>query len=210
MKYLYRIVNALLAAAVFPATLFLEFIFIRIATTLADAGLKESMSLWEIIEILTGKETFMGFDLSASSGNLSWPAVLDPVKPKLIAAVVAFALALVCALFVLFWSIFSNKRLPVVISSVLGIASVITMTSCFNSVANLFVSGEINIVDLFSDNWLVSLVGEIVVVHSLSLGGFQNAILIAFIILLVWTGAFYLVELGEPKEEKKLEKAKKH
>lgn len=210
MKYVYRIVNALIAAAVFPATLFFEFIYIRIATTLVDAGLQESMTLWEIIEILTGKETFLGFDLSASSGNFSWPAALDPVKPQLIAAVAAFALALVCALFIFFWSIFSNKRLPVVISSVLGIASVITMVTCFNSVASLFVSGEINVVDLFTDNWLVSLVGEIIVVHALSLGGFQNAILIAFILLLVWTGAFYLVEIGEPKEEKKLKKAKKH
>lgn len=206
MKYVYRIVNALIAAAVFPAVFFLEFIFVRISTTFLDAGLQESMTLWEIIEILTGKETFVGFDLSVSSGNISWPAALDPVKPELIATVVFFALALVCALFVFFWSIFSNKRLPVVISSVLGIASVITMTSCFNSVADLFVSGTLNVVDLFSDSWLVSLVGEVIVVNALALGGFHNAILIAFVLLLVWTGAFYLVEIGEPKEEKKVKK----
>lgn len=206
MKYLYRIVNALIAAAVFPAVLFLEFIFLRISTTFLDAGLEESMTLWEIIEILTGKETFVGFDLSVSSGNISWPAALDPVKPELIATVVFFALALVCALFVFFWSIFSNKRLPIVISSVLGIASVITMISCFNSVASLFIDGTLNVVDLFSDSWLISLVGEVVVVNALALGGFQNAILIAFVVLLVWTGAFYLVELGEPKEEKKVKK----
>ncbi len=209
MKYLYRTVNALLAAAVFPATLFLEFIFIRIATTLADVGLKESMSLWEIIEILTGKETFVGFDLSLKGGNLAWPKALDPVKAELIAVVVFFALALVCALFVLFWSIFSNKRIPIIISSVLGIASVIAMTACFNSVASLFVTGEMNIVELFSDSWLISLVGEIVVINTLALGGFQNGILIAFILMLVWTGAYYLVEIGEPKEEK-VKKANKH
>lgn len=206
MKYLYRIVNAIIAAAVFPAVLLLEFIFLRISTTFLDAGLQESMTLWEIIEILTGKETFVGFDLSVSSGNLSWPAALDPVKAELIAAVVGFVLALVCALFVFFWSIFSNKRLPVVISSVLGIASVITMTSCFNSVADLFVNGTLNVVELFSDSWLISLVGEVIVVNTLALGGFQNAILIAFVLLLVWAGAFYLVEIGEPKEEKKVKK----
>ncbi len=209
MKYLYRTVNALLAAAVFPATLFLEFIFIRIATTLADAGLKESMSLWEIIEILTGKETFVGFDLSVSGGNLSWPKALDPVKGTLIAVAVFFALALVCALFVFFWSIFSNKRIPVIVASVLGIASVITMTALFNSVAELFVSGEINIVDLFASGLISSIIGEFVVIHGLSLGGFQNGIMIAFILILVWTGAYYLVEMGEPKEEKP-KKVKKH
>lgn len=209
MKYLYRIVNALLAAAVFPAVLFLEFIFLRISTTFLDAGLQESLTLWEIIEILTGKEKFVGFDLSVSSGNLSWPAALDPVKAQLIAAIVGFALALICVLFVFFWSIFSSKRLPVIISSVLGIASVITMTSCFNSVADLFINGTMNVVELFSDNWLVSLVGEVIIVNALSLGGFQNAILIAFILLLVWTGAFYLVEIGESKEEK-IKEVKKH
>ncbi len=209
MKYLYRTVNALLAAAVFPATLFLEFIFVRIATTVADAGLKESMSLWEILEILAGKETFVGFDLSASSGNLSWPEALDPVKGTLIAVVVFFALALVCALFVFFWSIFSNKRIPIIISSVLGIASVITMTALFNSVAELFVNGQINVVDLFADGLIASIIGNFVVIHSLALGGFQNGIIIAFVLILVWTGAFYLVELGDPKEEKAA-KIKKH
>lgn len=209
MKYLYRIVNALLAAAVFPATLFLEFIFIKIATTLADAGLKESMSLWEIIEILTGKEKFMGFDLSLKGGSFTWPKALDPVKAELIAVVVFFALALVCALFIIFWSIFSNNRIGIIVASVIGSASVITMTACFNSVAKLFVTGEINLVELFSENLLSSLIGELVVVHALGFGGFHNGILFAFVLILVWTGAYYLVELGEPKEEE-IKKMKKH
>ena len=111
MKYLYRIVNALLAAAVFPSLLFLDGILLRASTSLFDAGLQETFTFMRIINILTGKETFFGIPFEP--GTASWPAALDPVKGKLIACVVFLALTLVAALFIFFWSIFSNKRIPV-------------------------------------------------------------------------------------------------
>ncbi len=204
MKYLYRIVNALLAAAFFPAALFLEFVVVRLSTNLFEAGLQETFTLKQIIDILTGKETFFGIEVSG--GDLTWPAALDPIKGRLIATVAAFAVAIIAAVFIFVWSICSNKRLPVVISAVVGIASVITMTSCFHSAAWLFVDGTINVVKLFSSGLVASILGNMVNVDSLGFAGFQNGILIVFILILVWSAAFYIVEIGEPKENNKKEK----
>lgn len=209
MKYLYRIVNALLAVSIFPAALFLDFIIIRLSTTLMEAGLEESLSLWELGEYLTGKKTFFGMDFSQSLGTFTFPEALEPSKAKLIAAVVGFAMAIIAALFVLIWSICSNKRLPIVIGSAVGIISVIVMTSCFHSVTSLIVNGTVNVVELFTSNWIVSLIGGVVNVDMLGFAGFQNGMIIIFVAMLIWTAAFWLVEIGEPKEEKPAKKSKK-
>ena len=134
MKALYRVVNALLAATIFPVALFLEFVIIRLSTTFVEAGLEESYSLKQIIGFFLGTDRLFGFKYEniKSSGPVEFPTALDPVKGQLIAVVVAFAIAIIAAVFILIWSICSNKRLPVVISSAVGIISVIVMNACFN------------------------------------------------------------------------------
>lgn len=207
MKALYRIVNALLAAAVFPVAVFLDLIFFRASTSLADAGLMEGISIKFIIDVITGKETFFHDMLFKDTGaGFSWPQALDPVKGQLIATVVFFALALVAALFIVIWSICSNKRIPVLIASAAGLISTIIMIICFNSFAAPIVDGTINVVKIFSSNWLIGLIGNVVAVDHLSMGGVHTGMIMLFIALIVWTGAFYLVEMGEPKEEKPAKK----
>lgn len=207
MKYVFRIVNALLALAIFPATIFLEFILFRVSTTLFDAGLEESITIKFIIDVLTGKEE-MWANLIPDSGAFTWPAALDPIKSRLIAVVVLFGVALVAALFVFIWSICSNKRIPVLVASGIGIASAVSMTAVFNSAAQFLMDGTINVVEIFTSSWLVSLLGELVVVDYIGFAGFHNAIIFLFAGIVVWTLSFYLVELGEPKEEKVKEKKK--
>ncbi|MBQ8015015.1 MAG: hypothetical protein IJ264_02390 [Clostridia bacterium] len=209
MKVLYRIVNALLAAAIFPAALFLDFVIIKVSTTFLDAGIMETFTLKKIIDVLMGNDTLFGIPFEPGETEITWPAALDPAKGRLIATVVCFALALIAALFIIIWSICSNKRIPVVIASFVGAASVITMTTCFHSATALLTEGIINVVELFTSSWLLSIFGEVILVDTFSFAGFQNGMLIIFICLLVWTGAYYLVEIGEPKEEKPA-KAKKH
>lgn len=210
MKYVYRIVNALLAATIFPAVILLEFIYFRLSTSLFEVGLEETLTLKKIIGFFTGSDTIIGLTYDdIKSGPFEFPAALDPVKAQLIATVVAFAIAIIAAVFIIIWSICSNKRLPVVISAVLGIASVITMNACFNSAAAPIIEGTINVVKIFSSGWLVSLLGEIIFVDSLCFAGFQNGMIIAFVAILLWTAAFYIVEIGEPKEEKVFKKSKK-
>lgn len=211
MKYLYRIVNAILAATIFPAALLLEFVLIRLSTSLVEVGLEETLTLKHLIGFFLGTDTIVGFtyeDIKSSEGFV-FPEALNPVKAQLIAVVVAFAIAIIAAIFIIIWSICSNKRLPVVISAASGIISVIVMNACFNSAAAPLIEGTINVVNLFSSNWLVSLLGNIIFVDTLCFAGFQNGIIILFVAILLWNAAFYIVEIGEPKEEKIAKKARK-
>ena len=213
MKYVYRIVNALLAAVVFPAALLQEFVLFRLSTSIVEVGLEETLTLKQIIGFFLGTERLMGFtyDDIKSPGAFEFPKALDPVKGYLIATVVAFALALVAAIFIIIWSICSNKRIPVIVSCVLGIAAVIVMNSCFNSAVAPIVEGSINVVSLFSSGLIASLLGKAVFVDTLCFAGFQNGIIIAFIAILLWTAAFYVVEIGDTEEasSKKAKKSKK-
>lgn len=206
MKYLYRIVNALLAAAVFPAVLFLDGIILRASTTFVDTGLVETMTFKKIIDIFLGKDTFFG--IPYEPGNFSWPAALEPANGRLICTVIFFVLTLVAAIFIIVWSICSNKRIPVAIASASGIISMIVSTVCFKSATNLLTSGEINIVQLFTESWLLSsLGGGLFNIDTLEFAGFQNGVIICFVLILVWTGAYYLIEIGD-KEEEKIKKHK--
>lgn len=210
MKYVYRIVNALLAAAIFPVVIFIDLISFQLSTSLADVGLEESISIKFIIDVITGKES-MWHNLIFGEGeslSISWPAALDPIKGRLIAVAVCFALILLIAIFVIVWSACSNKRIPVLSASVAGLISTIVMTICFNSAASVLMDGTINIVEIFSSNWIISLLGNLVLVDYLGLGGFHNVVLFLFIGLIVWSLSFYLIEIGEPKEEKKAKNKK--
>ncbi len=211
MKYLYRIVNALLAASIFPVALFLEFVLIRLSTSFAEVGLEETFTLKHIIGFFLGTDDIVGFTYQEikSPEGFVFPEVLAPVKGQLIAVVIAFAIAIIAAIFIIVWSICSNKRIPVIAASVLGIVSVIVMNACFNSAAAPLIDGTINVVNLFTSSWLISLLGNVVFVDTLCFAGFQNGIIIAYIAILLWTAAYYIVEIGEPKEEKVSKKAKK-
>lgn len=204
MKYLYRIVNILLALAMFPVVIFCDLISFRMSTSLYDqVGLQESVSIKFIIDVLTGKEAFWYEMLVKDSvGNFSWPTELDPIKGRLITIAVCFVLVLVAMIFIIIWSIFSSKRIPVIAVTAAALISTIVMIACFNSAALLIVDGTVNLIGAISDNWLVGLAGNFIGVDGLILGGFQNGIIFVLIGLIVWTGAFYLIEIGEPAEEK--------
>lgn len=212
MKYLYRIVNALIAAAIFPVVIFTDLIAFRVGTSFFnEAGLQESISIKFIFDVISGKETFWHeMIIENSTGSFTWPTGLDPIKGRLIAFVVCFALALIACLFIFFWSLFSNKRLPVVIATGTGLISTIVMIACFGSAADLIVDGTVNLVSALSNSWLASLAGSFVSVDGLMLGGFQNGMIFVFAGLLIWTGAFYLIEIGDTDTAKeKSEKSKK-
>lgn len=230
MKVVYRVVNALLAALVFPATYFLELFFIKIsfsdslsgisdliAKFVPDAsknplnyGLQESITLKRVVDIFTGKDRLSEF--LNTGEKLSWPAGLDPIKPHLIACAVLLGVALLAALFIFIWSICSGRRLPPVIAAVIGVGATIAMTIVFNHAARHLVGSETALVDLFGGGILSTLVGSAIQVDSLVLGGFQNALIILFALVIVWAVIFFAIELGdaEAEAEKAARKAQKH
>lgn len=204
MKALYRIVNAVLGALFFPAALFLDVFFIQISTTLANAGVEESINIKRIISIITGNDPLSRIVLK--DGSFKWPEAFAPINGKLIAAAVFFCLVLAAALFIVIWSCCSNKRLPIFIAGIAALVFTIVMIIIFNSAAASIISGEIGLVKaLAGEGVLSTLFGGLVQVDNLKLGGFHCGFIILAIVILVWTGAFYLVELGDTEEE-----AKKH
>lgn len=203
MKYLYRIVNALLAAVIFPIIIFMDFIYLRIGTTVIEAGLQETLTVKDIIDIVRGEHYFSFIYDGATSSGFSWPEAFDILNGRLITSGVCLALVIIVALFIIIWSICSSKRIPVLIATGVGLVSTIVMMCCFSSAASVITTGVIGIKDILSAGLLTSLVGSLVKIEAISLAGFQNGLIFTFIFLIIWTLAFYLIEIGETKEEKK-------
>lgn len=206
MNALYRIVNALLAAVIFPIILLMDFIYFRIGTTVVDAGLHETLSVKDLIDIVRGEHTFSYIFDMAKDSDFSWPKAFDVINARLITSGVCLALVIVIALFIIIWSCCSNKRIPVLAASGAGLVSTIIMTACFSSASSVITNGIISVSDILDSGMLVSLIGNLVKIEAISLAGFQNGLIFTFVFLIIWTGAYYLIEIGEPKEEEKIKK----
>lgn len=208
MNILYRIVNSLLAAVVFPIILLMDFIYFRIGTTVVDAGLHETLTVLDMINIVRGEHHFSFIFDGIKSSSFSWPEAFDIINGRLITSGVCLALVIITSIFIIVWSICSSKRIPVLSASFFGLVSTIVMTACFKSAASVITTGVIGVSDVMSGGLLTSLLGNLVKIEAISLAGFQNGLIFTFVFLLVWTGCYYLIEIGEDKEPKV--KADKH
>lgn len=202
MNVLYRIVNALLAAVVFPVILLMDFIYFRIGTTVIDAGLHETLSVMDIIDIVRGEHYFSFIFDGIKSSSFTWPEAFDIINGRLITSGVCLALVIVTAIFIIVWSICSKKRIPVLAASFFGLVSTIVMSACFKSAASVITTGVIGVKDVVSGGMLTSLLGSLVKIENISLAGFQNGLIFTFVFLIIWTGCYYLIEIGEDKGEK--------
>ncbi len=202
MNALYRIVNALLAAVVFPIILLMDFIYFRIGTTVVEAGLHETLSIMDMINIVRGEHYFSFIYDGVKSSSFTWPEAFDLINGRLITSGVCLALVIVAAIFIIVWSICSNKRIPVIVASASGLVSTIIMIACFKSAASVITTGVIGVKDVISSGLLTSILGSLVKIEAISLAGFQNGLIFLFVFLLVWTACYYVIEIGEPKEEK--------
>lgn len=202
MRYLYRIVNALLAAVVFPVILLMDFIYFRIGTTVIDAGLHETLSVKDIIDIIRGEHYFSFIYDGVKSSSFSWPEAFDLINGRLVASGVGLVIVVIAAIFIIIWSICSDKRIPVVAASAAGLIATIVMISCFKSAASVITTGVIGVKDVLSSGMLTSILGSLIKIEAISLAGFQNGLIFTFIFLLIWTASFYIIEIGETKEEK--------
>lgn len=230
MKYTYRIVNALIAASAIPLAFLLKFVYFCIGTSeslsgifetigkaagnenpYTSVGLEESFSIKDLIEIVTGNHDIYKF--SDKGGVFVWPTELEIIDGRINATIALLIATLVIALFIVIWSICSDKRIPVLGASVAGLGTTIGMIACFNSLASVITSGEINLIKVFtgssingSDPGIVAsllsfLAKDAIVVDEFRFDGMQNGLLFVFIALIAWTAAFYLVELGDEEEK---------
>ena len=206
MKYVYRIVHGLLAAAVFPAFVFLQLFYAELSSPVSTKyGMSIEFSVKRAIDFLMGNDrlnAIVSFD--DLKGEMSWPAELDPIKAALICLCVFAVLALITALFLVVWSCISNKRLVYLIAGGAGLAFVAAMMICFVPISNFIESDYFNIGAVLSDGLVAQIAGGFVNVDRILLGSFANGMLILYIAMVVWTGMFYITDIGagEKKEKK--------
>ena len=230
MKYLYRSVNGLLAAATFPIVVFLDFVMIRVgdklgellgaftggseSTSLLPVGLEQGISIKFVIDVIRGVgegefwHSLLFSEEEGSTMNFVWPESLNVIKSDLIGVVVCLAIVLVAAIFIIVWSCVSNKRIPVVAAAGTGIVSLIVLRVFFES-ASEFLRNSFSITDVLGGSLISTLAGSVIDLEDVAIGSFWIVLLFLFIGLLAWTGAYYLIEIGDTPEEKAAAQAKR-
>lgn len=197
MKIVYRLVNGLLALAVFPAIIFLPLFDAKISTSIIDYGMELEFSIKRIFDLFGGRDELSNMITPEKLKSFQFPAGMASLKAKIIVFFVLFCIAVLAALAVVIISCVTDKRPVYLIGGGVGLISTIGFMVTFSSIAKALTSGEVNLVSLFTDSWLVGLAGKFVQVDSFLIGGFANAMLMLFIGIVVWTGVFYLTEIGE-------------
>ncbi len=181
-------------------------------------GLLEDFSIKRIIDLFTGKDALSTL---FEDTKLSWPVIFNPIRNWLILFVVLFALILVAALFVIVWSACSNRRMPIFIAGILGVIFTIGMMHVFRQWAAPLCDGTINVAGWISQRifgasdavsgvlktviqGLVGVALDNIFTFNIALCGLQNAMIIVFSCVAIWSAIFWLVDVGdtEVKEEK--------
>lgn len=223
---IFNIVTIIIAVIIYPVAYSVNLVLIQVSTndslswifelvnkgedspSLGGMGLEVSLSIKRIINIINGKDDYSFImDYIKPDDNFTFPEVLQPIKAKLIVVIICFVLALLIALFIIVWSCISKKRLPVLIASASGVLTTIIMMLTFASASNFIRSDEFKIASLVPDSgFITEMLLGVVQIDTFALAGVEIGFLAVFIGIIVWTGAFYLVEIGEDKEPKE----KKH
>ena len=231
MKTVYRIINAMMAAGVFVAAFFANFVKITIGTNSSldeffselskgestGIAVAETFSIKRFIMFFTGKDPLSVMLKINTSKVFLWPDEFNVMNVRLGLIVGSFVLMLALALFVIIYSCISGKRLPMLITGIVGVALAIVFIRAFNSIAYDILSGEINVVDyvvdsILGEGVLVGLLGSVAssaVVIYLTLAGMHIWLFVLFLGIAMWTAIFYLVDIGDPEAKKLREEEKK-
>lgn len=220
---LYRVITAVLAAAVFPAAYFGKMVLINfdhetLSQLLAlftseeaeTTGTYLEMSLYEMPSTISEYSSILGgggYDIKSFLQNDNFTG--------LIVAAAFFIVALILALVIIGFAAFSSKPKTVAALSAGGILSMIASYVAFNSFfVSPIVSGEVSLASLLNvDGAIAQFALGLIEVSGIYL---RNAFYIpAFLLLgiLVWSTAVIVVNMGdaaekEPKKPKKPKKAK--
>lgn len=208
---LYRVLMAGMAACVLIAAFFSKFYYIlvdssalqilsRLSGKTEDSGATLlNRSLYETFNMFSGSTGETG----GTSGiwDKVWAAFAD-VHGAIICTVVFFVMALLIALVLFFFSCFSGKKLVPICLSAGGIVSLIAMRIAFNTAAAPVLAGEISLASLLGSSSSVfsSIVGSLAEVSVARLDTAWFVMLFLFIGMLVWAGAYMLIEAGDKKK----------
>ncbi|MBE6835576.1 MAG: hypothetical protein E7515_04920 [Ruminococcaceae bacterium] len=209
----YRVVTALAAAATFPVMFFTSLFYFAytipyfslISGDASDTGASYlTMSIYEVLSDSSSfKELFMGKD-----SKVDLAGVIAEVKPQLIAIACLYAAVALLALLIIVFACFTRKKLPIVITSLLGVGVLSFIPLAFSKLTAPFTDGTINL-DSFLHTGLESIMDLVAKVDFIRAGDAYTYLWVIFAGIVVWTGAVMLVNMGDEPKKNKQPKEKK-
>ncbi len=220
---LYRVVTVIMAVAMFPLAYFSKLIFIVVmhedlsSLLSAISGEEDPGGTyleWAIADIFDPSSSLSLFINEDTSENLQLSMLWEsPYLRAVLFAAIFFALALVLALVILGFAIFSNKVKVITGLSAGGLlamaASWISFTSFF---ANPITSGETALSEVFDITGIIANIAlGFVEVTTIKLEGAFFWVLFLMLGIFVWSVSVMIVNAGDEKEkaEKAMAKARK-
>ncbi|MBR0508607.1 MAG: hypothetical protein IJJ85_00675 [Clostridia bacterium] len=204
MRTIYRILTPIFSLAVFPVLFFLPLFHIKISSTLSSSlvnmvGLKEYSSMYDMIKTFSGteKNTLIKVLIDAFKDGDSKIGEMLTSKNYLYVFAVFFILALVFALLVFIFSLFTKKLLLAGAFNLAAIVSLIGMNMSFNAFAKPFLSGQISISSLLGSDLgvLSNLLGNVAKMQDLSLALAYHAGLFALVLALILCACAFMEKM---------------
>lgn len=205
MKYVYRVLTAIAAAAIFPVFLFAP--LLRLVYSVILTGESElTLSLKDIL--------FSGGDQLQTEKLLSLDAV-QPLKPAVTALCILLSLSLAAALVIVIFSLCSDRYAITTGLSGVGTALLLCALIPMHSISTMLTDGTVSIGTLLSqlqetgaaNTGILSLlqsapsIADLAVqIKSVGFGAAYYSSLLLMILLLVWSIAHVVISIGENKK----------
>lgn len=209
MNLVYRIVHALLAAAVFPAVIFLQLFYMEVSPNFIDYGVSLEFSLYQIFDLFGGGGKTSSLRSAFSKESLSniW-SVFAGSHASLVLMVASGVITLALTVFVIVACIVKGNRKVLLSASSAGLVTSILFKVFSAQVCRTVTAGEVDIVKIFSQSFVAGFLGDLISVDTLRIGAFSNAVLILFICMVIWSVIYIVTDIGL-EEEKPAAPAKK-
>ena len=204
-KIVFKTVVVLLALSVIPIAIFSPMFQIVGQVTIGDTYIGEHVSFYDIYKLFFGpNSTFEGF------GDYKMTDEVRATMPWLITSGVFLALALLLGIALAVVALACRKKLPVLILSVTACASVFGLFRSFRAFAAPYLDGTINVARLgfMEEGILEAIISAVVKLVLLQISSAGFLMFGAFAAIFLWTGAFMLVEWGDPEEKKRVKSRK--
>ena len=199
-KIVYKTVVVVLALSVIPIAFFTPMFQIVGQVTIGDNYIGEHLSFYDLYKLFFSKDsTFEGF------GDYKMTDEVRATMPWLITSGSFLAAALLLGIAMAVVAIVCRKKLPVLFLSIAACLSVFGLFRSFSAFAASYLDGTINIAKLgfMEEGILEAIVSALVKIVLLQISSAGFLMFGAFAAIFLWTGAFLLVEWGEPEEKEK-------
>lgn len=209
MKYVYKIVTALLGLAVIPLVYFGKFIYFYVSSDLLDIiteALKDgkTYAVADSFSLHTVIQTYLEIGDNYLFSKVDGSAFSGLVSPLLTFVTVLGILAIIGLLTAIFAIACKDNR-KVIYTSVWGLGFSVILTLAFDAIANPILDGTYSLASMLGDSFLGGLLGNaILTVDKFELTTVFWFIPVLFALIIVWTVCYNYTLPEEQKQERKL------